>query len=74
MTATDIKKALYKENPKANLTVATRAGLTYFANLKTVAGENGLGDVIFVVPFDDIGDAKFYPEMDAKLLTRWLLL
>jgi hypothetical protein len=66
MNFNEIKKSLYKENPKARCIVADNSGISYEASLQS-------GQVIyFTIPFNDFGDAKFYPEMDGKLLIRWI--
>ena len=61
----EIKKALYKEKPIAKFQMI-RMGSAYY---KT---ETSLGDVNFVIPTNDMGEADFLPEMDAKLLIRWI--
>lgn len=73
MNKTEIKKALYKQKPKANLQYIRRG----VANYMTVID---LGDVspyekeiFFEIPVDDMGDADFFPVMDAKLLNRWIV-
>lgn len=66
MTKNDVKKELYKQNPKAALLLVDKDGVHYEGSLKN-------GQVLyFSVPFNDLGDAKFYAEMDAKYLIRWL--
>jgi hypothetical protein len=34
--------------------------------------ETSLGEIKFVIPVSDMGEADFLPEMDAKLLIRWI--
>lgn len=68
MTHTEIKKELYKQNPQAKFMGASKGKLNYMAVLP--AEEK----VWFEIPFTDIGDAKFYPIMDSKLLIRWLVV
>ena len=60
-----IKKLLYKENPIAHFCYLTKSGMVYCA-------ESGEIAIIFVVPLNDIGDAKFDPKMDGKLLIRYI--
>lgn len=66
MEKTEIKKELYKQKPIANLEFI-RKGIAYYA---TVLGEDYIR---FEVPLEDIGDADFFPNMDAKLLIRYLV-
>lgn len=61
----EIKKALYKEAPKAKLEFI-RKGLVYYTCM--AGGET----VVFVVPVSDMGDADFLVEMDAKFLQRYI--
>lgn len=66
MTTTEIKKALYRQKPEARL-LMIRLGVAYY--------ETGLEDgtvVYFEIPVSDMGDADFFPVMDAKLLNRWI--
>jgi hypothetical protein len=67
MEKNDIKKALYKQNPKAKLIQVTKEILNYTTELE------GSIVVRFLVPITDIGDASFFPEMDAKLLIRYMI-
>ncbi len=66
MTKNDIKKALYKEKPKAYLQFI-RKGLVYYK------ATCSLGEVLFEIPVDDMGDADFRNTEDAQLLNRWLM-
>lgn len=70
MTENEIKKALYKEKPMANFVSANKGGMLYTTIIREV---NESERVNFFVPFSDIGDAIFYPNMDAKLLIRYLI-
>ena len=63
----EIKKALYKEKPKAYLNSIKRDLLTYHTYSTTIGKT-----LWFNIPISDIGDATFFYEMDAKLLIRWL--
>lgn len=69
MELNEIKKALYKVNPKAEFISATKDRLFYMTKLMI-----GTEDKIlrFFIPLGDIGDAKFEFLMDAKLMIRWL--
>lgn len=64
----EIKKALYKQRPIAELT-HIRGGKAFY---QTTINENDV--VRFEVPIDDMGDADFFPEMDGKLMIRWLVV
>lgn len=67
MTQNEIKKALYKENPPAVLKEVLKGHLYY----STILGD---GEVIrFLIPIDDLGDASFYCQMEAKYLIRYIL-
>ena len=70
MNEVEIKKAMYRQKPKANLTHIRGGVAHYVAQFKD-------GDVVndvvnFEVPVADMGDADFFPEMDAKLLARYI--
>tara|TARA_R110000796_G_scaffold58413_5_gene134918 strand:+ start:23963 stop:24166 length:204 start_codon:yes stop_codon:yes gene_type:complete len=66
MDKNEIKKALYKQKPTAQLEFIRKGVAYYYTQLKD-------GDFIkFQVPVNDMGDADFYTEMEAKLLNRWI--
>jgi len=67
MTLTEIKKELYKQKPIAKLRYV-RKDIIYY---ETTINDNKT--IIFAVPVNDIGDADFTSEMDAKLLIRWIV-
>ena len=67
MTTIEIKKALYKEKPEANL-VMIRVGVVYY----TAVLENGF-IVTFEIPVSDMGSTDFFPKMEGKLLNRWIV-
>lgn len=70
MTNTEIKKALYKQKPEAKLEFI-RVGVAYYST--TITTEEGEAfKVSFQVPVNDMGDADYYSEMDAKLLNRYI--
>jgi len=70
MTNTEIKKALYKQKPIANLKFI-RVGVAYYETV--VTDEDGMKQIVeFQVPVDDMGDADYFPIMDAKLLNRYI--
>jgi hypothetical protein len=66
MTKNEIKKKFYKDNPKANLIQIFKGLCNYVVHL-----DNNFV-IQILIPLSEMGDALFYPEMDAKLLIRWL--
>jgi hypothetical protein len=67
MELNDIKKGLYKFKPIAKFRFI-RKGVAYYSTF--------LADEYFVhfqIPVEDMGDADFCYEMDAKLLIRWIV-
>jgi hypothetical protein len=70
MEKNEVKKELYKQNPKAELKFI-RKGDAYY--LTTVEFESEPVQINFKVPVDDMGDADFEPFIDAKLLIRWIV-
>lgn len=69
MEKNEIKKALYKQKPTAKLEFI-RVGVAYYST-EIKDGDNDFM-VSFQVPVDDMGDADYFPEMDAKLLIRYI--
>lgn len=69
MTNTDIKKALYKQKPTATF-LFIRKNVAYYTTV--IEFEEKQTAIRFEIPTDDMGDADFFPEMDAKLLARWI--
>lgn len=65
-TKTEIKKYIYKEQPKAYLEFI-RIGVMYYYT--TILGTK----LQFEVPINDMGSADFFPTMEAKYLLRWLI-
>ena len=66
-----IKVAIYKQKPFAHLCYVTKNGLVYTSD--NITNENNeVFVVMFVVPLEDIGDGKFDPKMDGKLLIRYI--
>ena len=74
MEKNEIKKELYKQNPKAQLEYI-RKGKAYYSTM--ISSEGSLGTngtmVTFEIPVEDMGDADFGIEMEAKLLQRWIM-
>tara|TARA_R110000822_G_C15041009_1_gene465317 strand:- start:28 stop:246 length:219 start_codon:yes stop_codon:yes gene_type:complete len=71
MNNTEIKKALYKQKPIAKLQFI-RVGVAYY---KTLVKDNEGNEnfIQFQVPVKDMGDADYFPDMDAKLLNRYIV-
>jgi hypothetical protein len=66
MERTEIRKALYKQNPTARL-MFIRMGSAYY--------EASLEDETFIefqIPVTDMGEVDFFPRMEAKYLGRWV--
>jgi hypothetical protein len=75
MEKNEIKKFLYKQNPKATFDYI-RKGVAYYRTTIRINGENELPQslqVFFQIPTHDMGDADFFSEMDSKLLNRWIV-
>lgn len=71
MEKNEISKLLYKQNPIAGL-LHIRKGYAYYeATVEEV--ERGSLYVQFEVPVSEMGDADFFPQMEAKFLRRWIL-
>lgn len=68
MTDTEIKKALYKQKPRAIFSYFRKGVLHYSAEL-----QDPLYFAFFEVPASDTGDADFHREMEAKHLIRYLI-
>jgi hypothetical protein len=67
MEKNEIKKLLYKENPKAILTYIRERKAYYISKVNDQT-------INFEIPVEDMGTADFLPEMDSKLLNRWILI
>jgi|TARA_R110000824_G_scaffold106610_10_gene252065 hypothetical protein len=67
MTTIEIKKALYKQKPMANLTMI-RIGVAYYTTML-----DGGAIVSFEIPISDMGSTDFFPTMEGKLLNRWIV-
>ena len=66
MEKNEIKKLLYIHKPIAKI-MYIRKGHVYY---KSIVNDI---EIMFDVPIEDMGDADFYPEMDGKLLNRWIV-
>lgn len=70
MEKNEVKKALYKQNPKAEFKFI-RKGVAYY--LTVVQSENYEPvEIRFEIPVSDMGDADFELYMEAKYLIRWI--
>ena len=67
MTKQFIEKAIRIGKPLAQFVLADKSGLLYKARI------DGLPQIHFAIPYSDIGDAKFRPQMESQLLIRWLV-
>lgn len=70
MDLNKIKKDLYKLNPKAIFRLINLDGILY----TTIYGDasKGLTFIRFKVPLNEVGEVVWMPEMDAKLLIRYI--
>lgn len=73
MENNEIKKALYKQKPKARFLFIRKGSAFYTSRVKDGETEESRITVYFEVPVSDMCDAEFYDEMDAKLLNRWIV-
>lgn len=83
METNEIKKRLYKENPKAYFLEARKDGLVYTVLLNEplsyradVFEEKLTTEVIlirFIVPLNELGETIWKKEIEAKLLIRYLI-
>ena len=72
-TVTEIKKALYKEKPVAvELETISGGGEVSDGGIATYIANTSLGNVVFRVPYSEMGEEKFEEEVPAQLLIRWL--
>lgn len=71
MEKNEIKKALYKQNPKAEFKYI-RKGSAYYVTIIQSDNFEPI-EIRFEIPVIDMGDADFEYMMDAKLLIRWIL-
>jgi hypothetical protein len=67
MKTNEIKKALYREKPEAELIYISHGKAVYHSSI------NDGVQIKFEIPVEDMGTTSFYPVMDAKLLIRWIV-
>jgi hypothetical protein len=70
MEKNEIKKALYKQNPRAEFKFI-RKGVAYYMTI--IENDHEPVEIRFEVPVTDMGDADFEYMMDAKFLIRWIV-
>lgn len=63
----EIKKTLYKENPRAYLKYIHLGNAYYRAEINSLAVEQW-----FKVPIADMGEGRFFGQENAKHLIRWM--
>lgn len=75
MNLNDIKKEIYKQQPKAYFQFI-RMGIAYYeAFIKERFNDMGSTiNVKFEIPVNDMGNADFFSEMEAKHLIRWIVI
>jgi hypothetical protein len=73
MERNELKKALYKQNPMATFQ-NIKNGVAYY-NTYVRIGEPILENyqIKFEIPVNDMGEANFEREMEAKYLIRWIV-
>lgn len=69
MDVSTIKKELYKQKPAASLKFI-RLGVAYYTAQLNSEGKSQ--EIEFQVPVNDMGETDFLPEMDGKLLNRYI--
>lgn len=74
MSTNEIKKELYKQRPLAQFQYI-RQGIAYYVT--RIRGYDKVipydKQIYFEIPISDMGNADFFPEMDAKHLNRWII-
>ena len=71
MEKNEIKKALYRQNPLAELNGMASSKEDTIYHYETKFKDED-GEDTFDVPVSDMGDATFEKEMEAKHLIRWI--
>ena len=73
MDKTEIKKALYKQKPMAKFNCIIGTTIYYKTTIYSDDKIKVSQNIDFAIPVDEIGDAVFHNEMDAKLLNRYIV-
>lgn len=71
MTLSEIKKALYKEKPRADLVKITKTGILYMTLICQEISRKE--PIYFLVPLSEIGDAVFGDQEKSELLVRYII-
>ncbi len=66
MEKNEIKKDLYKKNPKATFRFISKGIAYYYTDLEKER-------INFQIPVSDMGDADLNSSMNAKHLIRWII-
>ena len=69
ITPLEVKKLVYKQQPNASLYDLHLGTACYTASIEI---DQITTAIRFDIPVTDMGDGRFYPEMEAKFLLRWL--
>lgn len=76
MDKNEIKKALYIQEPKANM-LYIKNGLIHYTTIVQEKSDDDVDyrsiPVNFQVPLNDVGSALFDKVMEAKHLIRWIV-
>jgi len=71
MELNEIKKALYKQNPVAELESVNNDGLFYITSLSLEDMPKYV--VMFRVPLIELGETVWHKDIEAKLLIRYII-
>jgi hypothetical protein len=71
MEKNEVKKALYKQNPKAEFKFI-RKGVAYYLTIIESESYEPV-QIRFEIPVSDMGDADFEIYMESKYLIRWIV-
>lgn len=73
MELNDVKKHFYKNHVNAELVQINKEGLHYHARFYETPTTDSETFVYIKVPFNDIQDGRFFSNMHAKDLIRWIV-
>jgi hypothetical protein len=71
MEKNEVKKALYKQNPKAEFKFI-RKGVAYYLTIIESESYEPV-QIRFEIPVIDMGEADFETYMESKYLIRWIM-